>query len=909
MENRLLSVSRQFAKLPDTVHQHRHWLWTVIILASLIFAYGAATRTRMDMRIDSFFDQQDPAIAALNNFRSQFGSDDSVYLVYEAADGDVFSRKSLQAVTALTELLEQAARGQLADNSLSEEQQQELLQIRRVQSPANLRVQTAEGDTLLAERLVPAPLPDSAQAMQTIRETAMAQPDFVNAFYSDDGRYGALMISTTLGANPVDDYEPAVNADDIQLDDMFSNFSATSDSFELSYNESATVEDIPFEPVDINQYAAFHDALLQVYQPFDETLNFYATGNPPLQAWVADILQQMIWLAIAMIAVFICLLRMLFRSFSAVIWPIVTIAVSLLWTWGITAWLGATLSTMISLTVMLVFAVGLADCIHVMTAYYQAKRHGQQHREALSTAYEKTGLAILLTTLTTMVGVLALTFSDMLPIRVFALMSALGVMLAFVFSVVLLPLLLSIWHPPAERNTVDTMPSSSLLGRSGWVLVGLALVTAALALLVDVLLSVYLLALVGFAWLVLVYQDVILSRCLAVSARFPKGILVAFLGFFILAAYGTSQVQIDSNIAELTSEDSEPRIAYDIVDQHMAGAQTLSIMIDTGESDGVMQPELLTAMDQFQQHVESEYADQVSRTYSLANIVKDTYQVMNQDDPAWHRLPDDFVTVSQLLYLFSSADPEERRNLVSDDYSRTHITMNAYNAGSYEYQQFFRQLDSDISRFFAPAYDRLPELDISVTGSVPLMMRAMDSIARSQYSSLMLALGVITIMMCLTLGSWQAGLVAAVPNLLPAVTTFGIMGLLNIPLDTDTLLIAPMIIGIAVDDTIHFLTHYRLALAETQDMNTALSSTVKRVGRAVMFTTLVLSLGFIVLSFSDYLGVAKIGIFGAFAIVVALLCDLLLLPALLRCLKPRLGLKQPMSEFNSSGYTSTPQEA
>lgn len=909
MENRLLNVSRQFAKLPDTVHQHRLWLWVFIVLTSLILAYGAVTRTKLDMRIDSFFDQQDPAIAALNNFRSQFGSDDSVYLVYEAADGDVFSQTSLRAVSELTEALEQAARGQLDTLSLSASQKEELLQIRRVQSIGNIRIQSAEGDTLLAERLLPSPLPQSPQALQSLRDTAMNQPDFLNAFYSEDGRYGALMISTTLGANPVDDYEPVVNTDDIQLDDMFSNFGNDSQGFELSFDESATVEDIPFEPVDINHYAAFHDALKQVYQPFNDTLNFYATGNPPLQAWVADILQQMIWLALAMIAVFICLLRMLFRSFSAVIWPIVTIATSLLWTWGLTAWLGATLSTMISLTVMLVFAVGLADCIHVLTAYYQAKRQGQTHHAALSTAYEKTGLAILLTTLTTMVGVLALTFSDMLPIRVFAMMSALGVLLAFIFSVVMLPLLLSLWHPPAERNTIDKLPTSSFLGRSGWILAGLALATAATALLVDVLLSVYLLALVGFAWLVLVYQDAILSRCLALSARFSSAILIAFFGFFLLAAYGTSQVKIDSNIAELTSEGSEPRIAYDLVDQHMAGAQTLSIMIDSGESDGVMQPELLKAMDQFQQHVETEYNDQVSRTYSLANIVKDTYQVMNQDDPAWHRLPDDFVTVSQLLYLFSSADPEERRNLVSDDYSRTHITMNAYNAGSYEYQQFFRRLDSDIDQFFAPAYEQLPALDISITGSVPLMMRAMDSIARSQYSSLMIALSVITVMMCLTLGSWQAGLIAAVPNLLPAVTTFGLMGLLGIPLDTDTLLIAPMIIGIAVDDTIHFLTHYRLALAESQDMNAALSSTVKRVGRAVMFTTLVLSLGFIVLSFSDYMGVAKIGIFGALAIVVALFCDLLLLPALLRCIKPRLGLKLPVSEFSSSGFSSTPQEA
>ncbi|MDX1453793.1 MAG: MMPL family transporter, partial [Oleiphilaceae bacterium] len=121
---------------------------------------------------------------------------------------------------------------------------------------------------------------------------------------------------------------------------------------------------------------------------------------------------------------------------------------------------------------------------------------------------------------------------------------------------------------------------------------------------------------------------------------------------------------------------------------------------------------------------------------------------------------------------------------------------------------------------------------------------------------------------------------------------FGVMGLAGIPLDTDTLIIAPLIIGIAVDDTIHFVAHYRDAWFESGDVKQSLVSTIKEVGQAVTFTTLILGVGFSMLAFSDYMGLAKTGIFGSLAIVVALSSDLLLLPALISWLKPDLGRKR-----------------
>lgn len=892
MENRLLVLSQWFAATPGLMVRHRTLILCAMLLISLVMAWGVATRTRIDMNVDGFLDRNDPAIAALNNFRTQFGSDDSLYLVYEARDGDVFSAASLKAVQTLTE---QLRNWRSLDASRYQADLTQLDLIRRVESITNLRVQRVEGDTLRSERLVPEQIPDDPAQLAIIRASAMAEQDYRLAFFSEDGRFGALLLQTSFGAQPVDDYVPAINADNISLDDAFSNF-------ELSFDENATIDNVRFEVVQMAEYHNFFNAVRAVYAQHETTLNFYPAGNPSLMSWVYEVLQAMIWLAAGMIAIFVILLRTLFRSFSAVFWPIVIILLSLVWSWGLTAWSGANLSTMVSLTAMLVFAVGIADCVHVLSAYFAFRQEGENHDTALSSAYEKTGLAIMVTSLTTMAGVLSLALSDLVPIQVFGVMSALGVILAFVFTVVLLPILLSFRHPAADSGKTA---GAGLLLR--WQKLPATVQIAVLLLIVAALIwgagfgiGLYLSLITLMTLAVMRWQPQLLEFCRHLSMSRPWTIILLFTTVFVTSLYGTSQVRIDSNVAELARDHSAPRIAYRMVDTHMAGAQTLSMMIDVGVSDGLMEPAILRAMESLQTHIMQRYQDEVSRTYSLANIVKDTYQIMNGDNPDYYRIPDSAVTVSQLLYLFNSANPEERRSLVSDDFSRSHITINAYNAGSYQYQQFFEELNADIDAVFGPLQTQFPDLQVNVTGSVALMMRAMDEIAQSQYSSLLFALAVISVIMVITLGSVQAGLISIVPNLVPALLTFGVMGLLGITLDTDTLLIAPVIIGVAVDDTIHFMTSYRVELARTRDMNQALNNTLHHVGRAVMFTTLILGTGFAILSFSEYLGIAKIGIFGGLAIFVALLCDLLLLPALLKVIKPRFGLEGPVTEFNQS---------
>ena len=901
MEKLLIALSDAFAQVPNRVLRYKHFVLTGLVVISLLMVWGIFTRTELDMTTDGFLDQEDPSMLALNEYRRQFGSDDSVFLVYRAKDGDVFSRESLLAIQQLTNDLRYWQQLRTEDypdaiNGINLDFD-ELNHVRRVQSIANLRFQENRGDTLLSNRLVPEQLPASDDELAAIKARALNQQDYLLAFYSADARYGAVMIQTDFGAQPIEGYEPAVNATDIVLDDSFVDFDAFSpdDSFDLEFDESAQIQEVSFEPVDMLGYTNFHLMTKALYQKYDEQFEFFPVGNPPMMEFMMDVLTQMQVLGLVMVLIFTLLLYTLFRSFSAVLWPMVTIAASMTWTWGLTVWLGVTISQMIALTVMLVFAVGIADCVHVMSAYFGFRRKGDDHYDALSKSYGKTGLAILVTTITTMAGVLALTTSELVPIQVFGMMSAFGVVLAFFFTLVLLPILLDLWHPGAPE--ADDASLADRIGAlwhrlSNGTKIGAALIyIVAMYLMLGPWVGMYITVISLLTYIVVNWQLAILSAVPNFVARRPWLVLSVFAGLFALCSYGMTLIRIDSNMTELTKEGSAIRVAYETVDENMAGAMSMVIMVDTHTSDGLYNPRLLQAMDQLQSRIETSYSDQVTRTNSLANIVKDTYKIMSDDDPAYYRVPDDDQMISQLLYLFNSANPEDRRALVSDDYSRSHISLNIYNAGSYQYQRFFEEISQEIDEVFGPLESEFPELEVYLTGSMALLMRMADEVANSQFSSFTFAIAVISVIMIITLGSLQGGLMAMIPNMIPALLGFGLMGLLGIALDTDTLLIAPLIIGIAVDDTIHFMTHYRVELIRTGSISESLVSTIRDVGQAVMFTTMVLGLGFALLSFSDYLGMAKMGFFGSAAIFVALLCDLFLIPAMIIIFKPTFGVK------------------
>lgn len=876
MNRFLFAMTVYFETVPDRMRKKRWFIWVVFIALTVFAAFGIK-QTKFDMTLESWFTEGDPIKVALDQFHAEFGSDDGVFIVYKPADGDVFSTASLKAVQGIREeLLNYRMR-------LKEGETSALKHIVRINTLVNASVLTAREDSLVSRQLVGKHLPQSQQEIDRIRATAEAQKNFPLLYFSKDAQYGGIFIETDFGTIPLDS-ESGNSAEG--EDDGFGEEMEEGETTET--DESVVVERPRFKSTDMNEYLELMEAINEViHKPeYAGHLEYYPIGNAPMMAYGMEIMNEMGPMYLSMILIMMVLLWLFFRSLSAVIWPISVVVLSTVWIVGFTGWLGITISTMLMLTVMLILAVGTADAVHIISGYLFARRNGDSHGLALHFAYKKSALACLLTTLTTMMGMLALTATPILPIKVFGYMSAGGVVFALVFTIYLLPLMLDLWSPTPKNSDPVTEARTTT----------------------NKLVRVLLLAATPFRWLGMIvgrlipdfpyYLQKLLDRVPLLVQKSPAAFAGFFLTVFGICIYGATQVVVDSNLIEQFKEGTLIRKTYEIVDANMMGSQNMEVFVDMGRENALQDPAVLKTLDRLQSTLADKYSHLVVKTSSLADVVKDSYQTLNEGRKEMYIIPDEPNVLAQTLFLFNNANPEDRRKLVSDDYSKSHITVQLYNSGSYEYTRVFASMREDIDQAFRGFKTEYPEMDISVTGGLALMMELSDYITLSQAKSLGLAIVVISIILIFVFGSYRAGLISIIPNLIPATLTFGLLGLFAIPLDADTMVIAPVIIGIAVDDTIHFITHYRSEVLLDGDINRSLRNTIKEVGQAITFTSLILGLGFSVMAFSNHMGTSNMGRFGTLAIFVALLCDLFLLPAMILIFKPRFIPKHVKSSVN-----------
>ena len=858
MQNYLSSMNSLFERAPDYLLKRRWTVVSIFFLISAILIYAMVTKFTMDMSLESWFNDDDPTKVSLDRYRQQFGSDDGIFIVYEAADGDVFSAKSVSVIKAFHTELDDLRYGLREDAVESTVDLEMLKRIDQIDSLYNARYQIADQDTLISKKLFAHDFSLEKDVLDERKRIALGQDSFELAYFSIDHRFGGIRIKTDFGTRLADESLTSQSADLLSSDEFEFDETLGDESVSSTLGDAK----VDFQEMSMDEYLSFMSSLRVIAaKPEYAHFQFHFTGNAAMMEFAMNNMAQASMLMGLMLLAVVFLLWILFRSFSAVVWPVVVISFSAFWSIGFLSAIGVTLSTMVSLSFMLILAVGTADCVHVLSAYMLYRQEGENHRAAMRMAYRKTGIPIFLTTITTMAGMLALMISDLPQIAIFGLNSALGVGVAFVFTLFLLPVLLDLWHPFHHKASKKAEAKKTKHANDEGEGRGSTI-------------------------------QHLLDKIPDYIKRKSKLVTITYVALFALFVFGASGVKIDSNLIELTKDDAPIRITYDLVDKEMMGAQNLEFIIDMKNIDALKEPEVLKVIDSFQAHLLEAYPDYVVKTFSLADFVKDTNKVMHGGEQAYDRVPDDPRLAAQLLYLFDNANSRDRRNVVSDDYSKTHISAQLRNKGSYEYTIFFEDVQKDLERFFEPLRESYPDLEVSVTGQLALMMELIDHISWAQIKSFSFALVIITVLLIFSLGSVQAGLISMIPNLLPAFFTFGLMGLLDIPLDTDTLIIAPLIIGIAVDDTIHFVAHYRDAWFELGDVDAALKSTISEVGQAVTFTTLILGIGFSMLAFSDYMGLAKTGIFGSLSIVVALSSDLFLLPALINWLKPDLGRKK-----------------
>ncbi len=843
----IIALTAFMAAIPDFSRKHR---WIILIVTALFTGWMAKGMqyVQLDQSMDSFFREDDDTIADYHIFRYLFGSDENLMIMYEAPDGDIFSAASLQAVKKLEDEL----------NKQKDDPDSPLHRIKRIRSIVTADYLENHGDTLMNRKFIGDGLPQNSTEVEKIRAQALAHNDLPDTYFTRDSKRGVILLQTDYGAK-------IIGADSVAQTD------AVEFDFEASFEEPAgavpadnavTYNGISLPEMERPQMDAYGDLMAElnrvlaehgwynssidgVERPANAKVGFAIAGNPYIMNFFFKIMMNEIGMIMTLSTLLILIaLGLAFRSLSSMIWPTLIIILSVVWTMGAVSWLNIVMSMMIQIVIFLNLTVGIAASIHILSGYKLYLMEGQEKTKALTLALKKSGGAIFLAALTTMAGLSSLIFVPIMPIRNFAYASTLGIFFTFIGTLVLLPVFMTFRAPKHKEKRKK------------------------------------------FGTNIEHFFQSILHKIAIFNETYPKQIVVFFTFVMLVVSPGIGRIIVDTNFTSEIKAGLGLRESYDAIDKYFGGAANLEILVDTGKIDGVKDPELLMAIDNFTHNVLDERGDFAVRGFSVAKVAKESHKVLTDGTQKNYYIPEEQGKLSQVLFNYDSADPETRKLFVDDDWRTARISFQVYNKSSYEYAEFIDDMGKRIDASFASVKETNPDLKVSLTGGVPLMMKMVSFISFSQIKSFGLALLVVSLIILLFFGSIKFGTIAMIPNIFPMVIVAGIVGWSGVALDTDTLLVMPIAIGIAVDDTIHFLTRYRTEILHGAGRKEAIDTTLKEVGQAMMFTSLILSIGFLVFLTTSYIPMNKFGGLSAMAISLALVADLFYLPALLMVFKP-----------------------
>ncbi len=538
------------------------------------------------------------------------------------------------------------------------------------------------------------------------------------------------------------------------------------------------------------------------------------------------------WMTFALLAM-TAMLFLTTRSFTGVLVPALTVILSVVWTMGFVAFIGFTLNIFVILVPTLLLCVGIGDAMHVVAEFRQGLNEGLPRKAALGHTLSLVTWPILLTTITTAAGFLAFLATDLVPLRELGVQAAAGVWIALLLTFMFAVPLLSFGK---SRGAASTPKSAKT----------------------DIF-------------------DSFLGLLTSITLRAPVPLAVLFAVAVGTAVYGFSIVEIESNTIQDLPEDYPMRVAFEYVDEQMGGSMSLEVVAETGTEGGIKNIGVMRDLESLQAFLEQHRF--VTQTSSVVDQIKQMHRAVHENKPDYYRLPEKSSQIAEYLLLYESGGGSQLEKYVSFAYDSARIQARTKSLTLAQ----VRELKVDVNAFVAA---NIASADIKTTGTLSLMSGIGDLIKVGQRQSFTLAFIAIALIMILTLRSISLGLIAMVPNVLPVLFALGAMGLLGFQLNMIGLVLAPMILGVAVDDTVHFFVRYRRYFDQYGSYETAYRETMRTVGRPLLFTTMVLVLGFMGFTYTIFDGPRNFAISSSIAFVSALMAEFLLAPILLRWLRP-----------------------
>lgn len=519
------------------------------------------------------------------------------------------------------------------------------------------------------------------------------------------------------------------------------------------------------------------------------------------------------------------------RSLLGIIIPLITVGASVIWTVGIMIWQGIPVSIISMAMPVILVTIGIASSIHILTKYQEALAEGLPKREALEETFRTITSPVLMAALTTAAGFASLITAFVQPIREFGVLTAIGVLLAMALSLGLVPALLILVQEPKVKLADSTRKDGPL--------------------------TRILKALTGWA------------------VDYPKRLAAVVGVILVVFALGATRITLESNIVNYFGSSSPVKQATMVIEEVFGGSMQISVVVDTGQEDGVKDPAVLQELVAISSYLNS--WETINHATSIADVIRELNQALWDGDPEAYVIPETREAVAQQLLLFSMQGGSGLDSLVTYDYSRALVTAQMKTLDAEEMARTMAEVES----YLAERY-RGSGLTVHLTGTPKVMMRLMNRYVQTQISSLVSSSLMVGLIVALLMKSVVLGLFSLIPLIFTVLINFGIMGFTGLPLDAVTSIISSVAIGIGVDYAIHYISRYRLEAAAGHDTVTALRRTGTSAGRAIVFNALALIIGFLVLAFSQFRAIAVFGYLVSATMIVSSLAALLVIPLLLK---------------------------
>lgn len=698
-----------------------------------------------------------------------YGRDFKVVVMLSAKEGDFFDRENVIPLLAITEAA------------------WKLPFVRRVDSLANYQYTFSENDELFVEDFLTADLLDNSGVLEHRRKAALNDAELISRLLSKDAKHALISLSLSMTA------KQAQGEDAIHI-------------MEGTYQ------------------------LLAELEQKHPNLQAYVTGNLASSYHNVEIATNDVKLMIpSMFALMFVILGVLLRSVFAVVVSLIISMCAAVGALGFAALIGITFSPLAINALMISITVSMAHCIHIFTQFFHELKN-KSKMDALAASLKVNFFAVSMTSLTTMIGFLSLNTNDLPPAVALGNTAAIGTVLAWLFSFIMLPFLVWIMPFKARENR------DSLLEK-------------AMGALAEILIS---------------YKNLV---------------LVVMVGLCVLMTHLSFSNQLNDYLSETLHKPHKFRTATDAIDQHFGSMYITNYDLKAKDEGGIADPEYLKEMDRMAQFVRT--LPDVSNVYAFSDTIKRLNKSMHNDDPAYYRIPDDRELIAQYILLYEMSVPYglDLGNQVTADKSKSLMIVSSPSMDTKTTIKLDKTINDWIDKNL-PDYMQTNGISLSAIWSY----LTEDSLTNSLKGAVV-ALTIISALILMMLKSLRYGLVSLVPNLLPATFGFGVWFIYSGHVGLALTCVLILTIGIVVDDTVHFLVKYKNALKEHKgDTEMAVRSTFKQVGPALLITTLVLGGGFSVLCLSQTIINSALGLVTAVILFAAFVLDVLLLPVLLMIL-------------------------